>query len=261
LKNVRFYGSRPYTVAVIHGGPGAPGEMAPVARELSKYAGVLEPLQTEDTINGQVEELADVLKKYADIPVVLSGHSWGATLSYITAARYPQLVKKLVLIGMPPLQWKDRPEMSPVWLGRLTENERVEFFELEETVWDGILENKSEPIGKLFRLIAKGDCYEMIPHKDDVLEYQIKPNVFIFRELAKLTEGTQLIDLGKKIDSPVTAIHGDSDIRCPASAIKQPLASTVKDFKLILLKKCGHYPWREKFARDRFYDILKEEIQ
>src|SRR5215510_9607502 len=32
VENHRTYGSAPYTVAVVHGGPGAAGEMAPVAR-------------------------------------------------------------------------------------------------------------------------------------------------------------------------------------------------------------------------------------
>jgi len=48
--NPRVYGNKPYHVAVIHGGPGAPGEMAPVARELSLSTGVLEPLQTTETV-------------------------------------------------------------------------------------------------------------------------------------------------------------------------------------------------------------------
>ncbi len=54
MKNLRKYGKAPFKVAVIHGGPGAPGEMAPVARELSSVSGVLEPLQTATTIEGQI---------------------------------------------------------------------------------------------------------------------------------------------------------------------------------------------------------------
>jgi hypothetical protein len=44
MNNLRIYGTAPYRLAVIHGGPGAPGEMAPMARELSPNIGVLEPL-------------------------------------------------------------------------------------------------------------------------------------------------------------------------------------------------------------------------
>ena len=68
MENLRRYGHKPFNVAVIHGGPGAPGEMAPIARELSSSTGVLEPLQTAMTIEGQVQELKAILKKNGDIP-------------------------------------------------------------------------------------------------------------------------------------------------------------------------------------------------
>jgi pimeloyl-ACP methyl ester carboxylesterase len=259
MKNARFYGRKSYTVAVVHGGPGAPGGMAPVARELFSLTGVLEPLQTKNSIDGQVEELADVLKKNADIPAVLIGHSWGATLSYMTAARYPALVKKLILIGTPPLEAKNRPDLTPIWLDRLSEAERVEFASLENFVWDGAEEDKSASMGRLFRLIARGDSYDQIPSKDEVLEYQLDMNVSIFRELDKLPMRVDIIELGKQIACPVVAIHGDFDPR-PAEAVREPLSRVLKDFKFILLEKCGHEPWLEKYARDEFFKILRQEI-
>ncbi len=45
MHNLIKYGTPPYQIAVIHGGPGAAGEMTPVAQELSIDYGVLEPLQ------------------------------------------------------------------------------------------------------------------------------------------------------------------------------------------------------------------------
>jgi len=50
MENVRKYGKAPFKVAVVHGGPGAAGEMAPVARELVFICGVLEPLQTASSL-------------------------------------------------------------------------------------------------------------------------------------------------------------------------------------------------------------------
>lgn len=37
MKNLRKYGNAPFNIAVIHGGPGVPGEVAPVARESKSY--------------------------------------------------------------------------------------------------------------------------------------------------------------------------------------------------------------------------------
>lgn len=259
MKNFRTWGKKPFKVAVVHGGPGDPGYMAPVARELAKKTGVLEPLQTKKTIDGQVEELADILKKHANIPVVLIGHSWGATLSYITTARHPNLIKRLILIGTVPLEGKDMPDYTPTWLSRLSEEERVEFLSLEKLVWDGGVEDKREPMGRLFRLITKAEAYEPVPQKDEVLEYQLDINMAIGLEVRKLLVGRELMELGSKIACPVVAIHGDFDVR-PADAVKGSLSRVLEDFKFILLEKCGHLPWMERYARDKFFEVLKKEI-
>ena len=99
MKNLRKYGQAPFKIAAIHGGPGAPGYMAPVARELSTEWGVLEPLQTAASLEGQLLELKNILEESGDIPVTLIGSSWGAMLSFIFTARFPAFTKKLVLIG------------------------------------------------------------------------------------------------------------------------------------------------------------------
>src|ERR1039458_2668780 len=84
--NLRFHGTAPFRVAVIHGGPGAAGEMAPVARRSSRNDGVLEPLQTARSVEGQIEELREALSRHSQLPAVLIGLSWGAWLSLLTAA-------------------------------------------------------------------------------------------------------------------------------------------------------------------------------
>lgn len=122
VENLRKYGNEPFNVAVIHGGPGAPGGMAPVARELSQICGVLEPLQTANAIEGQILELKDILENNADSPVILIGHSWGAWLSYIFAAQYPQLVKKLILVGSGSFEEKYLSTMKTNRTSRLIED-------------------------------------------------------------------------------------------------------------------------------------------
>ena len=102
--NVRLYGAPPFSVAVLHGGPGAAGEMTPVARELAADRGVLEPLQTVATLRGQIDELRAACEAHGDLPIVLVGFSWGAWLGYLVAAQYPRLVKKLVLVSSGPYE-------------------------------------------------------------------------------------------------------------------------------------------------------------
>jgi hypothetical protein len=42
--------------------------------------------------------------------------------------------------------------------------------------------------------------------------------------------------------------------------VRKPLLETLKDFRFILLGKCGHKPWIEKQARDEFFKILYGEM-
>ena len=64
----------------------------------------------------------------------------------------------------------------------------------------------------------------------------------------------------QEIRCPVVAIQGDYDAH-PAEGIRKPLSRVVKDFRFILIEKCGHYPWMERQAKDKFYEILKDEIK
>src|SRR5689334_3935302 len=98
--------------------------MAPAARELGRARGVLEPLQTKDTLDGQVTELLDVLRGHADGPAVLVGHSWGAWLALILAARHPEAVRKLILVGSGPFEGRYAAGIMETRMGRLSEDER-----------------------------------------------------------------------------------------------------------------------------------------
>src|ERR1700694_1836497 len=122
--NTRLYGAAPHAVAVVHGGPGAAGDMAPVAEQLAARRGVLEPLQTATSVDGQVEELATVLEQHAQLPATLIGYSWGAWLSLIVAARRPALVAKLILVSSGPFEERYAAEIMPERLRRLDNEER-----------------------------------------------------------------------------------------------------------------------------------------
>jgi len=70
-----------------------------------------------------------------------------------------------------------------------------------------------------------------------------------------LRRSNRLLELGRKIRCPVVAIHGDYDPH-PAAGVKEPLSRVLRDFRFVLLENCGHYPWRERLARDEFYSVL-----
>jgi pimeloyl-ACP methyl ester carboxylesterase len=257
--NLRRYGGGPFHVAVIHGGPGAPGEMAPVARELSSLMGVLEPLQTKTTLEGQVREMKAVLEKNAALPVTLVGFSWGALLSFIFAARYPSFVRKLILVSSASYEEKYALNITQTRLSRLSETEREQALLLMQDLNDPSVADRNTPMARLGKLLSKADSHDSLPHDDEILECQYDVFQGVWEQASELRSSGKLLKLGKKIKCPVVAIHGDYDAH-PAAGVKEPLSRVLKDFRFMMLEKCGHRPWLERSARERFYNILKEEV-
>ena len=257
MNNLRTYGVTPFNIALVHGGPGAPGEMAHVARELASAMGVLEPLQTAGSIDSQVEELKDVLETHGNPPLILVGFSWGAWLSFIFAAEYPSLVKKLILISSPPLTDKYVPQIMETRLSHLTSDEKQEAISLLSSIYSGSA--KSSSFARFGDLMEKADSFAPLPHDDEILA--CSPAIYqqVWAEASKMRSSGELLQLGEKIQCPVVAIHGDYDPH-PNAGVKEPLASILKDFRFVLLSNCGHHPWYEREAKDSFYTELRREI-
>lgn len=258
MNNPIKYGHKPFDIAVIHGGPGAPGEMAPVARELSLDIGVLEPLQTASTVEGQVEELRKILESYGNPPLILIGFSWGAWLSYIVTAYYPQLVKKLILISSGPFEEKYATTIMETRLNRLSVDEKKEVLSLLSALNSSDLDNRY--FARFGELMSKADSYDSLPQGSKIS--RSSPDVYqeVWQQANKLRSSGKLLQLGERIQCPVVAIHGDYDPH-PYQGVKAPLSRVIKNFRFILLKKCGHHPWLERNTKDRFYRILKRETE
>lgn len=261
MENLRKYGEAPFKVVVVHGGPGAAGEMAPVARELSRSCGVLEPFQSGKTLLGQVEELKTTLEKEADLPVTLVGFSWGAWLGFILAADYPAFVSKLLLIGSGPFEQEYAAGIQETRLKRLSEAEKREAASLLEVLDNPAGEDRDAAFARLGELFSKADAYKPITGAGELETIETRGDIFhsVWPEGAELRRSGKLLALGKKIRCPVTAIHGDYDPH-PAEGVQKPLSTILEDFRFILLEKCGHKPWIEAEARDAFYKILKQEL-
>ena len=81
----------------------------------------------------------------------------------------------------------------------------------------------------------------------------------MWKDGAELRRSGNLLKLGRHITCPVVAIHGDGDPH-PSEGVQEPLSAILRDFRFILLKKCGHKPWIERKAREEFFRILEEEL-
>jgi pimeloyl-ACP methyl ester carboxylesterase len=259
MKGVRKWGHGPYSVAVIHGGPGAPGEVAPVARELSTMTGVLEPFQSETTLDGQVQELRTVLVEQGTVPVTLIGFSWGAYLSFLLAARYPALVKKLVLVSSPPFEEQYAPGIIQTRMKRLHHKDRAEAQVLLGQLADPEIKNKNELLARLGLLLSHADACDPAHLVEEGFHCQYDVFHGVWNEACELRQKQILLQMAKAIKCPVVAIHGDVDPH-PAEGVNDPLIKVIPDFRFILLEKCGHRPWVERYAVEEFYRVLSKEI-
>jgi|APSaa5957512576_1039674.scaffolds.fasta_scaffold06308_3 pimeloyl-ACP methyl ester carboxylesterase len=258
-KNLKLkkYGNEPFKLALIHGGPGAAGYMMGIGKILSKKIGIIEPFQTETSIDKLVLELRRSIENYCKIPVILLGHSWGAWLSMIFAAQFPKYVEKLILVSTGPFEKKYMNTTQHIRFSRLSPKDKTVIFMLQEEILRS--SNPDSVFLKIGKILSKTDTFSAISTENEIgeIDYNIFKNVWA--EANNLRLKGELIEYIKKIKCPVSAIHGSYDPH-PAIGVKDPLSKYLNDFQFYELEKCGHYPWNEKFAVDEFFEILGKEI-
>lgn len=255
MRKTRKHGDDPFDIAVLHGGPGALGDARPLAKGLSDENGVLEPLFDQKSIQGQLKWLEGELVRHGSLPVNLIGHSWGAWLAWIFVAEYPDYVEKLILVGSGPFEVKYVIEMKKTLIRRMDEGQRKRYYELRELMEDG----GDRWLDEYGELITSVSSYDMIESGEEEVEVLAEVNESVWREAVETRRSGELLDMGEDIEMPVVAIHGEYDHH-PYEGLKEPLERVLDDFKFILLEKCGHYPWREKWAREEFFEVLVDEL-
>ncbi len=262
MLTLRKYGDPPYTITLVHGGPGGGGEMAPIAEELSSRWGILEPIQTKKTISGQIEELKDTIENNTDSPIILIGASWGAWLSIFLAASHPHLVKKIILIGAGAFDDKYTKRFQSTRLSRLSDEERAEFQKIISVLADPMSEDKDHYLKRLGELATKTDNYDPIEGPKKPQEFPFRGDIYhgVWPEAVEWRRTGKLLTFVSRVQCPAIAIHGDFDPH-PAEGVRQPLTRILKEFRFHLLEKCGHEPWKERYAKDKFFDILRTELK
>jgi pimeloyl-ACP methyl ester carboxylesterase len=206
-----------------------------------------------------VEELKELLEESADLPVTLIGHSWGAWLGYIFAARHPGLVRKLILVSSGGFEEKYAATTYETRLSRLNEEERGEVISLLDITRNRASDNGNSGFARLGELFFKTDAYDPLPLEPPETVFSLEIYKNVWGEATRLRRSGKLLEMGRDISLPVVAIHGDYDSH-PAEGVKKPLSDVLKDFRFILLEKCGHKPWIERQARERFLAILEEQL-
>ncbi len=267
MERLRAYGKAPYCIVAVHGGPGAPGEMATVARTLARRTGdgVLEPLQAAKSVSGQIDELEEVIVTGADPPVTLLGYSWGAWLSYLTAARVSDTVRKLILVSSGPFLPRYAAQVHNTRFARLSPADRARLVALSRTLVDPAASGLNGALRELALILARADACDPLEGSieravnEELVDVDAAVYDGVWPEADALRRSGALLAAGETITAPVVAVHGDYDPH-PVAGVRGPLARVLDQFRFILLERCGHRPWIERHAREAFYRILIMEL-
>jgi pimeloyl-ACP methyl ester carboxylesterase len=257
MLKTRTYGSNGTTVVLLHGGPGAPGYVAPIARALADTFRVLEPFQRGSgsealTVARHVLDLHEVIAEHCpgERPALV-GSSWGAMLALAFAAAHPQQAGPIVLIGC----------------GAFTPSSRILLQETLASRMDSAMSDRLEQVSAaaasdnerlvglrklLLPLYAWDPITTDLEYADcDALAYEQS-----LRDMYRLQNQGVYPAAFASIQSPVLMLHGSYD-PYPGAEIYESLRPHLPLTEYRELENCGHYPWIERGVREEFFGTLK----
>jgi len=255
---VREHGTDGPRVIALHGGPGAPGSIAPVARGLADGFRVLEPLQRAAgveplTVATHVADLHEViLDRWEDGPPALVGSSWGAMLALAYAAEHPDRAGPIALIGCGTFDTAARGKFQETIRERMSEESRARLTTIDEDNPD-----PAERMKVLGELILPVFAFDPIPEEGSKDAFDAKGNVETWADMIRLQEEGLYPAAFSAITTPVIMLHGDYDPH-PGPMIRDRLRPALPQLAYREFARCGHDPWVERGARDEFFSVLAE---
>ena len=248
---------------MLHGGPGAPGSVASLARELAADFRVREPLQRR---GGEVrltvaQHVAD-LRQVCEQPAVLVGWSWGAMLGLSFAAAHPERVRALVLVGCGTYDEASRASYRATMDQRLAEPRFARVRELRAR-----RQAATDPVVQAELLRAMAACSGQVQAHDrlpDDGEGELPVDAVGHAEtwadvLERQRAGVEPAAFAA-ITAPVLMLHGVDDPH-PGAATRDTLRRFVPQLEYRAFDRCGHEPWLERHAREPFLAALRGWLQ
>ena len=253
---VREYGTGMQPVIVLHGGPAAAGDVAPLARELGEQWHVFEPFQRGSggrplTVATHVQDLDDLVReRCGDSHPVLVGHSWGAMLALAYAAAYPTTPAALVLIGCGTFSLAARAQFEARLEARLTPADRATMGRIKESEADA--DRRLAAMGRLMTRVYGHDVEDVA---DGIADVDALAHQETWADMVRLQRDGIFPAAFAVIGVPVLMLHGDEDPH-PGRLICDDLRRYIPHLDYQELPKCGHSPWLERQARRVFFETL-----
>jgi pimeloyl-ACP methyl ester carboxylesterase len=176
-------------------------------------------------------------------------------LALAYAGAHPEAAGPLVLIGCGTFDVTARGYMEATIEERTDDQLRLRLERLPEEISD-----PDERMREMGRLIQPIYSYELIrgaendaePESCDARGYEES-----WRDMIRLQEEGIYPRTFGEIKTPVLMLHGGFDPH-PGQIIRASLEPHIAQLEYCEWERCGHSPWLEKHARDRFFEKLRQ---
>jgi pimeloyl-ACP methyl ester carboxylesterase len=255
---VREYGTEGLWVVVVHGGPGAMGSMAVVARALAHRFRVLEPWQRCSggeplTVARHIADMHEMVRAHCpDQKPALVGHSWGAMLALAYAAAHPEEAGPLVLAGCGTFDPAARMRMKVIRGARMNEAVIAQMARIEQAIVDP--DERLCALGRLFMIL---DSYDLASTETGLEACDAAANRETWDDMLHLQEVGVYPAAFSAIRTPVLMVHGADDPH-PGEMIRASLAPYLPQLEYHEWARCGHYPWLERGVGAEFFTVVSE---
>ena len=258
---VRRYGHAGPLVLVLHGGPAAVGDVAPIAQGISKAFRAVEPWQRGSgsvplSVARHVADLHELATDLSgDAPLAMVGHSWGAMLALCYAAEYPAKAGPIVLVGCGTFDQAARNRMQATIEDRMDDDLRDQ---LRRTSTE--LADPAEQFMRAFKLtrhLFDFDPINPYPDKEESEPFDVEAHIETWVDMENLQADGIYPGAFGVIESPVLMLHGHYDPH-PGSMIRDCLLRHLPQLEYHEWERCGHSPWIERFAREAFFTTICE---
>lgn len=265
---IRRYGTGGPQVVLLHGGPGAPGSLAGLARALATDCRVVEHLQPTweqggRTVADHVEDVRATLEELGIERPHLVGWSWGAMLGLAFAAERLRPLANLILIGSGTFDLEARAELVRRRDARQEAPEvRDRIAEIRARLASDDPLEADRALGELGQAMTDLDLVDPLPAEADDearVTFDRRGHESSWNDMLRLQgDGTYPARFAR-IEERVVMLHGEEDTH-PGRLIHASLAPHVGRLEFVEFPRCGHYPWRERQAREPFLRRLLELV-
>lgn len=240
-------------VVLLHGGPGLPDYLEPVAAMIDDLTVVHRYDQRgvggsvwdgHHTLERHLQDLDDLINGWGDDHVILIGHSYGTDLAARYCLRRPNRVAGLVLVAGPFVEpW--RADDHHTRAQRMTDAQRARLAELDAT--EHLTGDQEQEMLTLAWFTDHCDqdrawsWAASAARTRGPINWEMNTQISVDRRTAPLED--RIDDLAAAIPTATVLIGGAGDPR-PAAALER--LGRQLDRPVVIIPDAGHEPWLEQ---------------